>query len=93
MLYTEILLSILFFTCNDACSCRYDPGDWENNTTDAHHSGGALSFRVAWLKITLPMFGNMKWIFLVYPLSWALGAAMMALYTWKGNWRPYRKEQ
>ena len=44
MLYTEILLSILFFTCNDACSCRYDPGDWENNTTDAHHSGGALSF-------------------------------------------------
>ena len=50
-------------------------------------------FRVAWLKITLPMFGDMKWIFLVYPLSWALGAAMMALYTWKGNWRPYRKEQ
>ena len=50
-------------------------------------------FRVVWLKITLPMFGDMKWIFLVYPLSWALGAAMMALYTWKGNWRPYRKEQ
>lgn len=50
-------------------------------------------FRVAWLKITLPMFGDMKWIFLVYPLSWALGAVMMALYTWKGNWRPYRKEQ
>lgn len=50
-------------------------------------------FRVVWLKITLPMFGDMKWIFVVYPLSWALGAAMMALYAWKGNWRPYRKEQ
>lgn len=50
-------------------------------------------FRIVWLKITLPMFGDMKWIFAVYPLSWALGAVMMVLYTWKGNWRPYGREK
>jgi len=49
-------------------------------------------FRIVWLKITLPMFGDMKWIFAVYPLSWTLGAVMMILYTWKGNWRPYGRE-
>ena len=48
-------------------------------------------FRIVWLKITLPMFGDMKWIFVVYPLSWMIGAVLMSLYTWKGNWRPYRK--
>lgn len=48
-------------------------------------------FRIVWLKITLPMYHDMKWIFVVYPLSWAIGAALMALYTWKGNWRPYER--
>lgn len=25
-------------------------------------------------------------IFLIYPVSWALGVVLMVLYTWKGKW-------
>ena len=42
MLYSEILLSILFFACNDACTGRYDPGNRENDTTNAHYPGVTL---------------------------------------------------
>ena len=48
-------------------------------------------FRIVWLNVVWPMFGEMKWIFMVYPLSWLIGATLMILYTWKGNWRPYGK--
>lgn len=46
-------------------------------------------FRVVWLKTVLPIYGDMKIIFMVYPLSWLLGAVFMILYAWKGHWRPY----
>lgn len=46
-------------------------------------------FRIVWLKIMLPIYGDMTVIFVVYPLSWLIGAVLMALYTWKGKWRPY----
>ena len=47
-------------------------------------------FRIIWLKTVWPMFGEMKWIFMVYPLSWLIASTLMILYTWKGKWRPYR---
>ena len=50
-------------------------------------------FRIVWLNVVWPMFGEMKWIFMVYPLSWLIGATLMILYTWKGNWRPYGKKE
>lgn len=50
-------------------------------------------FRVIWIRITLAMFGDMKWLFASYPVSWLVGAVAMILYTWKGNWRPERNVQ
>lgn len=45
-------------------------------------------YRVIWINITVPRFHDMKWIFMAYPISWAIGAVLMILYTWKANWMP-----
>ena len=36
-------------------------------------------FRVVWI----------EGVFVLYPVSWALGAVLMALYAWKGSWMTY----
>ncbi len=43
-------------------------------------------FRIVWLLAILPLFGSIEGVFILYPVSWALGAALMAMYTWKGHW-------
>lgn len=43
-------------------------------------------FRILWLKLVLPMFGTIDGIYIVYPISWALGMVLMILYAWKGKW-------
>lgn len=45
-------------------------------------------FRIIWINVTVPMFGEMKWIFMAYPISFVLGATAMILYTWKAKWLP-----
>ncbi|MDO4289518.1 MAG: MATE family efflux transporter [Eubacterium sp.] len=44
------------------------------------------AFRVVWVQFVMPHFADIGGVFLLYPVSWALGAVMMVLYTWKGNW-------
>lgn len=46
------------------------------------------AFRIVWLKTILPHFDSIRGVFLIYPVSWVIGMTLMALYTWKGNWRP-----
>ena len=43
-------------------------------------------FRIVWIQFILPMFTTIDGIFVIYPVSWALGAVLMILYTWKGKW-------
>ena len=44
-------------------------------------------FRVAWIELILPrFFQTIDGIFLLYPVSWAVGAVLMVLYAWKGKW-------
>ena len=43
-------------------------------------------FRVVWIQFVLPFFHSIDGVFVLYPVSWALGAVLMALYAWKGNW-------
>ena len=33
--------------------------------------------------------GGIEGVFVLYPVSWALGAVLMALYAWKGSWMTY----
>lgn len=47
-------------------------------------------FRVVWIQFVLPQFGSIDGVFMLYPVSWALGAVLMALYAWKGRWMEYR---
>ena len=46
-------------------------------------------FRVLWIQWILPLFGTYEGVMMVYPVSWALGAVLMILYTWKGRWMEY----
>lgn len=49
-------------------------------------------FRVLWIKLILPHYNTIDVVYMVYPVSWVIGAALMALYTWKGKWLPVKSE-
>lgn len=49
-------------------------------------------FRVLWIKLVLPHYNTIDVVYMVYPVSWVIGAALMALYTWKGKWLPAKSE-
>lgn len=44
-------------------------------------------FRIIWVQFAVPNFESIRGIYLVYPLSWCVGAVLMCLYTWKGKWK------
>ena len=46
-------------------------------------------FRVVWIQFVLPFFAGIEGVFVLYPVSWALGAVLMAFYAWKGSWMTY----
>lgn len=48
-------------------------------------------YRVIWINLTVPVFRDMKWIFMAYPISWTIGAVLMILYAWKAQWMPEEK--
>ena len=37
-------------------------------------------FRVVWIQFVLPFFSGIEGVFVLYPVSWALGAVLMVLY-------------
>lgn len=45
-------------------------------------------FRVLWIMVVLSMEHRMDRLFLVYPISWLIGAVLTVLYAWKGKWMP-----
>lgn len=49
-------------------------------------------FRVLWIKLVLPHYNTIDVVYMVYPVSWVIGALLMALYTWKGKWLPVKSE-
>ena len=43
-------------------------------------------FRIVWIQLVLPYYTSIEGIFILYPVSWLVGAVLMILYTWKGRW-------
>lgn len=43
-------------------------------------------FRVLWGQFVMPNIASIEGIFMLYPISWAIGSGLMILYTWKGKW-------
>ena len=43
-------------------------------------------FRIVWIQLVLPYYMSIEGIFILYPVSWLVGAVLMILYTWKGKW-------
>lgn len=43
-------------------------------------------FRIVWIQLVLPYYTSIEGIFILYPISWLVGAVLMILYTWKGKW-------
>ena len=42
--------------------------------------------RILWMHFVLPVFPEPETVYLQYPVSWAVGMALMLLYAWKGKW-------
>ena len=43
-------------------------------------------FRIVWIQLVLPYYTSIEGIFILYPVSWLVGAVLMIFYTWKGKW-------
>ncbi len=43
-------------------------------------------FRILWIQFIIPLFNTLDAVFIQYPISWALGAIMMVVYTLKAKW-------
>lgn len=48
--------------------------------------GSMCLFRIVWLQTVFRIWPTLDTVFLLYPVSWAVGAVVMILYTWKGKW-------
>lgn len=42
-------------------------------------------FRIVWIQLVLPYYTSIEGIFILYPVSWLVGAVLMILYTWRGS--------
>lgn len=42
-------------------------------------------FRIAWVQIVLPYFNTIENVYMVYPISWAIGTVLMIIYTLKSK--------
>lgn len=43
-------------------------------------------FRIVWIQWILPHFSTIDGVFILYPISWAVGVILMILYTLFGHW-------
>ena len=48
-------------------------------------------FRILWLKIALPFYSSIDGVFILYPISWLVGAILMIFYTKFGKWLPHKQ--
>lgn len=48
-------------------------------------------FRIIWIKIALPFYSSIDGVFILYPISWLVGAILMILYTKFGKWLPHKQ--
>lgn len=46
-------------------------------------------FRVMWLETVLPLYNSIETIYIMYPVSWGLGAVLAIIYAWKSNLLQY----
>ena len=42
--------------------------------------------RILWIQFVVPHFTSIDIIYVLYPVSWAVGMVLMLIYAWKGNW-------
>ena len=48
-------------------------------------------FRILWIKIALSFYDSIDGVFILYPISWVVGAVLMAIYTKFGKWLPHQQ--
>lgn len=48
-------------------------------------------FRILWIKIALAFYDSIDGVFILYPISWVVGAVLMAIYTKFGKWLPHQQ--
>ena len=50
-------------------------------------------FRIFWIWLVLPHFSTIEGVYLLYPVSWALGAVMIIIYACTAKWLPGGRQQ
>ena len=50
-------------------------------------------FRILWIKIALPFYSSIDGVFILYPISWLVGAILMIFYTKFGKWLPHKQRE
>lgn len=50
-------------------------------------------FRIIWIWLVLPHFSTIEGVYLLYPVSWALGAVMIIIYACTAKWLPAGRQQ
>ena len=50
-------------------------------------------FRIFWIWLVLPHFSTIEGVYLLYPVSWALGAVMIIIYACTAKWLPAGRQQ
>lgn len=48
-------------------------------------------FRILWIKIALPFYSSIDGVFILYPISWLVGAILMIFYTKFVKWLPHKQ--
>lgn len=48
-------------------------------------------FRILWIKIALPFYSSIDGVFILYPISWLVGAILMIFYTKFGKWLSHKQ--
>lgn len=48
-------------------------------------------FRILWIKIALPFYSSIDGVFILYPISWLVGAILIIFYTKFGKWLPHKQ--
>ena len=50
-------------------------------------------FRILWIRFVVPHFSSIDIIYVLYPVSWALGAVMIIIYACTAKWLPAGRQQ
>ena len=92
----EVFLSVLLAAWFLTCYGRNSPGNRKDISDNGCILVSLCACRVIWIWAVLRIDHKLSYVMTAYPVTWLIGAVLIALYVWKGKWMPeayYRTEE